>query len=89
MEPGWERVANTPALRKLFAEIFSDTFMQAHTRFQNFAGFCYSSAVILNWDAEELVYPTLLLDNFVKESTDYFSWNEMVRAATDERFPAE
>ena len=89
MEPGWEKVPNTPELRELLTDIFSDEFMQEHTRFENFAGFRYSSAVIASWDSEELVFPTLLMDNFVKESTDFSSWEEMVRAATDLRFPTK
>lgn len=86
MNEGWETVQNTQELQKLLSEIFSDEFMQTHSRFKNFAGFRYSSAVIVNWDAEVLVYPILLLDNFVKESTDFSSWDEMVRAATNQRF---
>lgn len=73
-------------LRGMFAEIFSDEFMAEHTNFDNFDGFKFSSAVIVNWEAETLVYSKTLLDNFVKESTRFSSWEEMIQTATDKRF---
>ena len=72
--------------RKLLERIFNDEFMKKHTNFDNFEGFKYSSAVIANWNAEKMVYAQLLMDNFVKESTEYSSWEEMVKAAADEAF---
>ena len=71
---------------KLLEDIFTDAFMQQHTRFDNFEGFQFSSAVILNWKADTLVYAPLLLDAFVKESTRFGSWDEMVRTATQLRY---
>ena len=75
--------------RKLLNTIFTDEFMQKNTNFQNFEGFQYSSAVIANWKAERMVYAQLLMDNFVKESTRFSTWEEMVKAATEERFGVE
>lgn len=83
---GYVYVNMDDEFRKLFAEIFTDEFMRKNTNFENFEGFQYSSAVIANWNAEKMVYAELLMDNFVKESTRFSSWDEMVRAAADERF---
>ena len=73
-------------MKDLLANIFSDDFMQAHTRFQSFEGFRYSSAVFVNWNADQLIYDDVVFNNFVKESTQFSSWDDMVRAATDQRF---
>lgn len=73
-------------LRKLMAEIFSDEFMQSHTRFQSFEAFRYSSAVFVNWSASQMVYDERVFDNFVRESTDFSSWNDMVERAADACF---
>ena len=70
----------------LLADIFTDSFMAENTRFETFEGFRYSSAVILNWEADTLIFSQTLLDSFVRESTDFSSWDEMVRRATDLRF---
>ena len=70
----------------LLADIFTDSFMTENTRFETFEGFRYSSAVILNWEADTLIFSQTLLDSFVRESTDFSSWDEMVRRATDLRF---
>lgn len=72
--------------RKLLASIFTDEFMQENTNFTNFEGFQYSSAVITNWNADTMVYSQLLMDNFVRESTRFTSWDEMVREAADRKF---
>ncbi|MCC8193785.1 MAG: hypothetical protein LIP28_03970 [Deltaproteobacteria bacterium] len=84
----FEYVDNTPELKTLLSEIFTDSFMRAHTNFDNFRALQYSSAVIVNWDAEQMVYSKALLDSFVKESTQFSSWEELVQAATDQRYPA-
>ena len=83
---GYVYVNMDDEFRKLLAEIFTDEFMRNNTNFENFEGFQYSSAVIVNWNAEKMVYARLLMDNFVRESTRFSSWDEMVRAAADERF---
>ena len=83
---GYVYVNMDDGLRGLLAEIFTDEFMRKNTNFENFEGFQYSSAVIVNWNAEKMVYAQLLMDNFVKESTRFSSWDEMVKTATDERF---
>ena len=70
----------------LLADIFTDSFMAENTRFETFVGFRYSSAVILNWEADTLIFSQTLLDSFVRESTDFSSWDEMVHRATDLRF---
>lgn len=33
-----------------------------------------------------MVYAQLLMDNFVKESTRFHSWDEMVKTAADQKF---
>ena len=83
---GYVTVEMTDEFKKLLDVIFNNSFMKAHTNFENFEGFKYSSAVIANWNADQMVYAELLMDNFVKESTEYSSWEEMVKAATDEAF---
>ena len=73
-------------LRSLLETIFTDEFMKKYTNFDNFEGFQYSSAVITNWKADQMVYAKLLMDNFVQESTKFNSWDEMVQVAADEKF---
>ncbi len=83
---GFAYIDDAPQVMRLLNDIFTEEFMGKHTRFQSFEGFRYSSAVIINWDAERMVYNTELLDHFVRESTDFASWDEMVRAATEARY---
>jgi len=73
-------------LVRLLKDIFTPAFMKAHTSFESFEGFRYSSAVIVNWEAETLVYSATLLDHFVRESTEFSCWDELVRAAVKERY---
>ena len=79
-------VDNDERLKRLLREIFTDSFMQEHTNFQTLAHFKYSSAVICDWEAERMIYDEDLLTLFVKESTQFGSFDEMVRKATDEAF---
>ena len=83
---GYVYVDMDEEFRKLLNTIFSDEFMQKNTNFENFEGFRYSSAVIANWEADRMVYARLLMDNFVKESTKFSTWEEMVKAAAEEKF---
>lgn len=83
---GYVVVENDEQFRNLLELIFTDEFMQENTNFTNFEAFRYSSAVITNWNADPMVYAQLLMDNFVKESTRFSSWDEMVKAATDQKF---
>ena len=83
---GYSVLASSDELRGLLEEIFTDEFMQNNTRFENYAAFRYSSAVIINWDAETLIYAPHLLDAFVKESTCFSGFDDMVKAAADIRF---
>ena len=76
----------TQELKDLLNRIFSDEFMQKHTNFKNFEGFRYSSAVMCTWDSPRLVYSKTLLDGFVRESTDFDTWDELVMTASDERY---
>ena len=74
---GFVFLENAPELMRLLEDIFTDDFMQEYTRFESFEGFRYSSAVMVNWKADTLIYAPPLLDAFVKEST--FArpvWNE-------------
>ena len=79
-------INNTQELKDLLNRIFSDEFMKKHTNFENFDGFRFSSAVMATWDSPRFVYSKTIFDNFVKESTEYETWDEMVKAATDEAF---
>ena len=72
--------------RELLNKVFTDEFMQKYTEFENFEGFKYSSAVMANWDSDQMIYSQTVFDNFVKESTQFTSWDEMVKTATDEKF---
>ncbi len=80
------RVEATPELRKYINTIFTDEFMQKYTNFTNFMDFQSSSSVFLNWGSILWVYNEEVFDGFVKESTQFSSWNEMVKAAADETF---
>ena len=86
MDDGYVRVEADEEFKKLLQTIFTDEFMQKYTNFDNFEGFQYSSAVITNWNADIMVYARLLMDNFVKESTQFQTWDEMVMRASDEKF---
>lgn len=83
---GYVSVEMDEKFRLLLQTIFTDEFMKANTNFENFEAFQYSSAVITNWKADQMIYAQLLMDGFVQESTRFKSWEEMVRAATDARF---
>lgn len=83
---GYVFLGDAPELMKLLEDIFTDEFMQQNTRFESFDGFKFSSAVMVNWKADTIVYAPLLLDSFVKESTQFSNWDEMVRAATSLRY---
>lgn len=86
MDDGYVRVDTDENFRKLLQTIFTDEFMQENTNFKNFEGFQYSSAVITNWNSDRMVYAKLLMDNFVRESTRFSSWDEMVMTAADQKF---
>ena len=66
--------------------IFTDEFMQKYTNFENFEYFRYSSAVMVNWGSAFMIYQENIFNNFVIESTQFKTWDEMVRTAADERF---
>lgn len=83
---GFTCVEYSPELKQRFTEMFNDDFMQKHTNFRSFDSFRFSSAVIVNWNAEELMYYESLMDSFVKESTVFDTWNDMVCRAADLRY---
>ena len=83
---GYVVLGDAPALMKVLEDVFTDEFMQANSRFESFEGFQFSSAVMVNWKANPIVYAPLLLDAFVKESTRFGDWDEMVRTATQLRY---
>lgn len=85
-EDEYVTAATPPEFRKMLEVIFNDEFMQKYTRFENFEGFRYSSAVMTNWEADMMVYQRKVFDHFIKESTDFTTWEEMVKKATDEKF---
>lgn len=86
MDDGYVYVDMDEGSRKLLAEIFTDDFMRENTKFSSFEAFRYSSAVIVNWNADKMVYARLLMDDFVRDGTRFSSWEEMVKAAADQRF---
>lgn len=86
---GYEHVYYPQELKDLMARILNDQFMCENTRFKTFLAFQYSSAVFVNWNAEELVYRQEHLDYFVRESTCFPTWDAMVQAATDTFFTSE
>ena len=62
--------------------------MKKHTNFDSFEYFRYSSAVVVNWGGEYMIYPEKVFNNFIVESTEFSNWDQMVMAAADERFGA-
>lgn len=82
-------VQNSEKLRKFFRAIFTDSFMRAHTNFEKFEYFCYSSAVIVNWDADPMVYDETLFDLFAQESTEYDSFGAMIHAASQQHLASK
>lgn len=86
---GFVYIDDAPKVMKLLNDIFTSEFMTRHTKFQSFEGFRYSSAVIVNWDAGRIVYNDALLDRFVQESTEFPSWDAMVRTATQARYHSQ
>jgi len=85
---GYVSIDNNGKLQSLLQDIFPDEFMRKHTNFLSFEAFRYSSAVIVNWNANPMVYSEELLDCFVRESTRFHSWDEMVHFAAALRFPS-
>ena len=71
---------------KLLDVIFTDEFMQKYTNFDSFEPFKYSSAVMVTWGKDEMIYQKSIFDGFVNESTQFATWDEMIMKATDERF---
>jgi hypothetical protein len=82
----FEYVPSPPAFRHQLKQMFTDEFMQEMTNFKTFEGFQYSSAVFVNWKSDIMVYNAEILDNFVKESTKFSSWEEMICVAADRQF---
>ncbi len=80
------KVEATPQLRKHINTIFTDEFMRENTNFTCFMDFQSSSSVFLNWNSYLWVYNEEVFDGFVKESTRFSSWEEMVKTATDKAF---
>ena len=72
--------------KTLLNQIFDEDFMRSNTRFSSFEGFRYSSAVFVNWNTDEMVYDETVFNNFINESTNFSTWDEMVRTAADSHF---
>lgn len=81
---GFDVVSSSDELRALLAAAFTDQFMRDNTNFDSFEAFRFSSAVVINWDADVLIYARERLDAFVQESTRFSSWDSMVRCAVDQ-----
>jgi hypothetical protein len=85
---GYIRVKAGDDFWNLMDMIFTDQFMKKHTNFDSFEYFRYSSAVMVNWGGEYMIYPEKVFNNFIVESTEFSNWDQMVMAAADERFGA-
>ena len=85
---GYIRVKAGDDFWTLMDMIFTDQFMKKHTNFDSFEYFRYSSAVMVNWGGEYMIYPEKVFNNFIVESTEFSNWDQMVMAAADERFGA-
>ena len=83
---GYIRVPAGEEFWNLLNMIFTDAFMQKYTNFENFEYFRYSSAVMVNWSGEYMIYPETVFNHFIVESTQFRTWDEMVMKAADERF---
>lgn len=79
-------IDNDEKFRGFLAAIFSDGFMARHTNFTSFKFFRYASAVIANWEAEKMTYDEELMELFVKESTGFESFEQMIRTAIEEKW---
>ncbi|HIV79847.1 MAG TPA: hypothetical protein IAB13_02665 [Candidatus Avanaerovorax faecigallinarum] len=85
---GYIRVKAGDDFWNLMDMIFTNQFMKKHTNFDSFEYFRYSSAVMVNWGGEYMIYPEKVFNNFIVESTEFSNWDQMVMAAADERFGA-
>lgn len=85
---GYIRVKAGDDFWNLMDMIFTDQFMQKHTNFDSFEYFRYSSAVMVNWGGEYMIYPEKVFNNFIVESTEFSNWDQMVMTAADEKFGA-
>ena len=86
---GYIRVKAGKEFWDLLDMIFTDEFMQKYTNFENFEYFRYSSAVMVNWGEAYMIYQEDVFNNFIIESTQFQTWDEMVMKAADERFDRE
>lgn len=83
---GYIRVPAGEKFWNLLEFIFTDAFMKEYTNFENFEYFQYSSAVMVNWGCEEMIYHKEIFDHFITESTRFHSWDEMIMKAADLKF---
>lgn len=58
-------------------ELFSNSFMQEHTKFDNFEAFIEKSK--FNWENIENISDNEL-DSFVDENTSFTNWEEMLNS---------
>lgn len=79
----YEYVDYTKELKELLESFFNDTFMRQNSKFEDFKSFQFSSAVFVNWDSDQLIYLKSVFDRFVGESTNFKSWEEMVKKGTE------
>lgn len=82
----YECVEYNRELKELLENIFTDEFMKENTRFEDFKSFQFSSAVFVNWESDQLIYNKSVFDGFVSESTDFKSWDEMVKKGAEHTF---
>ena len=80
----FEFIPVSPEFKKAMETMFSDEFMKENTNFDNFEDFKSSSAVFVNWKSAFMVYNAEVFDGFVRESTRFSSWEEMVKTASEQ-----
>ena len=82
---GYAVVSNPPELGMILKDLFTDEYMKKYTNFDSFEAFKYSSAVIVDWERDPMIYSRILLDNFVNESTCFKTFDQMVLHASREK----
>jgi hypothetical protein len=85
----FEYVEYTKELKELLENAFTDAFMQENSNFEDFKSFQFSSAVFVTWNSDQLIYSKSLFDGFVAESTNFKSWEVMVKKGMELYFKSK
>ncbi len=80
-----DRIGNVRAgTRVSSGAVFSDPFVRDHTRFDSFAEFCERSPWSLREPDDIRDVDREQLDEYVEETTDFETWDEMDTLAAEE-----